>query len=167
VSAKLFGIVFALMIVAAVWISYREQPRTGPAEGAPAGQAAEPAAKEAPPEPVAAIAPDGAAPAPTAPKNELVLPTGEVVRPLNGVTGRVDLGWPGDIPYSPIVRTHVDPDGREWYIHEDGSRSTTVMQYRKDLGREDPMSIVQNPTATVPNAPEAVGPRVPDAIKRQ
>ena len=61
--------------------------------------------------------------------------------------------WPRERPYSPIVKVEVDPHGQEWYVHEDGSKSTTVMGWRKDLGRLDAMTQVANPVPTVAREP--------------
>ena len=80
----------------------------------------------------------------------MILPSGENVPALNGVNESVKLLWPTDLPYSPIVGTQREVDGLEWYVHADGSRSTTQMVFRSDVGRKVAMSVVANPKAPVP-----------------
>lgn len=90
------------------------------------------------------------APPPTekpAPGTQLLMPDGTEVKPLNGVTNPPKALW-GDRPYSPIVkvtRTTID-----WYQHADGSLTTTLEVWRKDLGRMDAVTMVCNPTDVAP-----------------
>lgn len=99
-------------------------------------------------------------------EDRFLLPDGSWVRSLNGVKGAPPLDWPTDIPWSPIKRMVVDPTGQEWYEHEDGSMSTTMMTWRKDLGREDAMTVLANPTDPVPREMN-VGPTLPDTGKKR
>lgn len=87
-------------------------------------------------------------PAPTTPDSrKLLLPDGTEVAPLNGVVDPPKVIW-GDRPYSPIVRvTHSTID---WYLHADGSLTTTLEVWRKDLGRKDAVTMVCNPTDVAP-----------------
>ena len=80
----------------------------------------------------------------------LVLPNGERVRALNGVRTEIRLLWPAETPYSPITGITTQTDGVEWYVHADGSHSTTQMIYRSDLGRTTAMSMVANPRPALP-----------------
>lgn len=82
------------------------------------------------------------------------LPTGEFVKALNGAVDAKPLDWPKDRPFSPILGTERAPDGTEWWVHADGSKSTTVMIYRSDLGRHDAVSQVANPEPPLPMEPE-------------
>ncbi len=89
----------------------------------------------------------------------LKLPTGEYVPALNGVLNPAAMQWPSTIPYSPIVGRERDSHGQDWYVHADGSKSTTTMVFRSDLGRMDPVTQVANPNATLPmeGTPDATG----------
>ena len=78
-------------------------------------------------------------------KGRLLLPGGRAVAALNGVEESVELLWPTDLAWSPIIATERS-GGLEYYVHADGSRSTTQMLYRSDLGREAATSAVYNPT---------------------
>ena len=62
-----------------------------------------------------------------------------VVAALNGATGamRLAAAW-GPHPWSPIVTVERSDAGVDWYVHADGSRSTTEMKWRPDLGRGRP-----------------------------
>lgn len=80
----------------------------------------------------------------------LTLPDGSRIRALNGVKEPVALLWPPELPWSPITGTQTDPDGLQWYVHADGSRSTTQMVWRSDLGRETAISVVANPKQALP-----------------
>ncbi|MCA8949496.1 MAG: hypothetical protein KDE27_08325 [Planctomycetes bacterium] len=81
----------------------------------------------------------------------LLLPDGGYVAPLNGVTNPPKLIW--DNPeWSPIVR--IEHNGElDWYVHADGSYSTTLWMWRKDLGRMDAVSYSLHPRDPVPTAP--------------
>jgi len=70
----------------------------------------------------------------------LELPDGARTAPLNGVTKPAPMTW-GDRDYSPIVGT-VWQDRIEWYVHANGSRTTTVDLWRKDLDRFDAVTVV-------------------------
>ena len=85
----------------------------------------------------------------------LELPDGTQMPNLNGVEAKVRFKWTNDRAYSPIVaKREAQKDGDwEWYEHGDGSLSTTVLLYRKDLGREDPTSVVASPSDTTPLDP--------------
>lgn len=82
------------------------------------------------------------------------LPSGAYVKALNGAVDARPLDWPADRPYSPIIRVERASDGKEWWVHADGSKSTTEMVYRSDLGRHDAVTQVANPAPTMGMAPE-------------
>jgi hypothetical protein len=115
----------------------------------PAGPQASPvqvpaAAPVLSPQPAAATAAPAAAPAP----GRLRLPDGSEVEPLNGVKAPPAMVW-GETPYAPIVGREFG-NGIEWYVHADGTRSTTLDRWRDDLGRRDSVTLVAHPKAPVP-----------------
>lgn len=74
----------------------------------------------------------------------LQLPDGDFVPALNGVRNPPRMEWPNDRPFSPIIG-RVRTTELEWYVHADGTRSTTQMSFRTDLGRFDAVTTVANP----------------------
>ena len=96
-------------------------------------------------------APSAAASAAAAP---LLLPDGTTVPALNGAVGAVPLAraWSPHVPYSPIVGRERSDAGIDWYVHADGTRSTTEMKYRPDLGRPDAVTRVAHPGPAPPPA---------------
>ncbi len=71
---------------------------------------------------------------------------------LNGVRNVPALQWPSDLPFSPIVGKRVSV-GKEWYVHADGTQSTSMMLWRSDLGREDAACHVARPVAAAAEEP--------------
>lgn len=76
----------------------------------------------------------------------LRLPDGTFVEPLNGVEGPPPLKWTKG-PYAPIVgkRRGKEPGSWWWYVHADGTFSTTATIMRHALGRPDKVTIVAHP----------------------
>jgi hypothetical protein len=96
--------------------------------------------------------PTPATPPPVAEKpGMLKLPDDTEVAALNGVANPPKLLW--DLPqYHPIVA--VERHGAlDWFKHADGSYSTTMMNWRSDLGRYDATSFSLHPLAPAPTAP--------------
>ncbi|MBK8096158.1 MAG: hypothetical protein IPK26_03575 [Planctomycetes bacterium] len=115
---------------------------TEPADGNTPG--ADPKANQPAPAPQQGAPPTTT---PAADSRQLLLPDGTEVAPLNGVANPPKVLW-GDRPYSPIVKvTHTTID---WYLHADGSLTTTLEVWRKDLGRKDAVTMVCNPTDVAP-----------------
>lgn len=79
----------------------------------------------------------------------IVFPDGRSLAPLNGVRSAPDPKWRSGRPYSPVVTMEVR-NGLEWYVHVDGSRTTTLSTWRADLGRFDAVTHVQHPGSPVP-----------------
>ena len=101
---------------------------------APAASAATTGAAPQQQEPAPVAAPAAATPATPAapapkpePKPDAVAsyPDGTRMPALNGATDSVQMPWPPQRPWSPIVDKVVD-HGQEWYRHADGCWSTTV-----------------------------------------
>ncbi|MCA8954267.1 MAG: hypothetical protein KDE27_32465 [Planctomycetes bacterium] len=114
-----------------------------------------------------AVIPPTAGPSPTAPAESahgvvastapidrtrsLELPDGTFVPALNGASGELSLSasW-GDRPWSRILDTERSDAGIDWYVHADGTRTTTEMRWRPDLGREDALVRIAVPVAGAP-----------------
>ena len=82
---------------------------------------------------------------------------GTWVPTLNGATNPAPLEkyWEPRRPWSPIVGIERSDLGIDWYVHGDGSRSTTEMRWRQDLDRMDALVRTAHPgPATTP----ALGP---------
>lgn len=101
----------------------------GPIAGSTPPSPPSPAAEKVPAPVVKPMMAAGDRPAPKAEQNPrdislmTRLPDGTYVPNLNGV--REPLTWNG--PFSPIVRIHRTDLGEDWWVHENGMQSTTVM----------------------------------------
>lgn len=80
-------------------------------------------------------------------------PDGTYMPALNGVKLTPKLQWLPEAPYSPIIGKRV-ASGTEWYVHADGTQTTTLMTWRSDLGREDAVCHVARPMPTMPIEPD-------------
>jgi len=80
----------------------------------------------------------------------LELPDGTFVPALNNTVGAKPLkvAWQG--PWSPIDHVERSDQGVDWYVHKDGTYSTTEMKYRPDLGRMDAMTRIGKPGGEPP-----------------
>lgn len=92
------------------------------------------------------------APAEAADETTWLLPDGARVPALNGARSPQPMRevWPVSVPWSPITGVEHSPAGIDWYVHADGSRSTTQMVWRADLGRMDAMTRLARPAPRVP-----------------
>lgn len=79
------------------------------------------------------------------PAGTVKLPDGSVREALNGVVGAPAITWDPGRPWSPIVEIRRFDDGLDWFVHADGTRSTTRYFFRPDLGREDASTLTQHP----------------------
>lgn len=133
-----------LTAAAAWWLLARSgTPAPSPATPPPAATAPGPeVATAAAPAPIRK-------PAPAA--DQLALPDGTFVPVLNGARGAPPLQrfW-GQRPWSPILRVERSDLGVDWYVHADGTRSTTEVKWRADLGRLDSMTRVAQPVGQAP-----------------
>ena len=101
-----------------------------------------------PPENVPHRTIDVETPVVASPAQQLLLPTGETVPVLNGALGAPPLQWAAGRPWSPIVGTETDPNGNEWYMHEDGTRTITQIVY--DRGEPVAATSVAHPVPSRP-----------------
>jgi len=110
----------------------------------------------APGTPPASPPPLLAAPAPTRepehPQEMIRYPDGTYMPALNGVKIPPVLSWPADHPFSPIIGKRMSA-GTEWYVHADGTQTTTVMTWRSDLNREVALCHVAVPKPALPIDP--------------
>ena len=151
------------VVVAAVvggglaWWMFSRAPANEPQVQPPV---VEPRVEEPPPTPAAAT---GQLNAPDEPADDeirmLELPDGSSVAPLNGVKQPAAIVWQSP-QYSPIVGKRMD-NGVEWYVHADGSLTTTVMLWRSDLQRPDAITWTLHPGEARPTEP--IGPGEPPA----
>lgn len=81
-----------------------------------------------------------------------LLPDGSRVAALNGAIDPEPLAeaWPAVVAWSPIIGIERSPAGIDWYVHADGSKSTTEMKWRADLGRADAVTRLARPTPKAP-----------------
>ncbi len=169
-SRSLLGVVAVVLVAGGAFLASRawsrdaEHPaseaggpniQSGVQSAAPAGSSTPSSAKDASP-PVPSASPESAvldtAAVESLPEDQrLYMPDGSALPALNGATGLVrKQWWPGNRPWSPIKSKITTPDGVEWYVHEDGSRSTTRMVFRSDLGRKDAHVTFLSPGDPVP-----------------
>ncbi|HEX5053985.1 MAG TPA: hypothetical protein VFZ65_19560 [Planctomycetota bacterium] len=100
----------------------------GPTGAVPAAEPATDAA--AAPATVADPAPGKQAEAAAEHAGWMVFPDGSERPPLNGVAKAPRLAWHRRVPFTPVVRVERDASGRDWYVHENGARSTTYIDVR-------------------------------------
>lgn len=74
----------------------------------------------------------------------VAMPDGTWLPALNGVTGAPKSAWSAERPYAPVLRVDRLQDA-DWYVHADGSWTTTRWFFRKDLGREEAQSYALHP----------------------
>lgn len=139
---------FLIVAVAAGGVAWSLRDR--PAEKAPA-----PAPQKAPekaPTPNAGAAASVVMPIPdkkgVPPERLLRFPNGETAAPLNGIENPATCVW-GDVPWSPIVRRELN-NGIEWYVHADGTYTTTTTVWRSDSQRMEPVTLCHHPTTPAP-----------------
>jgi hypothetical protein len=110
------------------------------------------------PEPPAATATPEPTPAPIRtpdrPEELVGYPDGTYMPPLNGVTHPSSLMWPVGHPFTPIVGKRSTADGTWWYLHADGTCSTTMMVWRSDVGAKVAMTHVARPVPVAPVEPD-------------
>ena len=86
-----------------------------------------------------------------APAGTVKFPDGSSMPALNGVQTEVVIAW-GTKPFTRVVGTEDGPNGWKWYVHENGTRSTTVML--ETNGVPGPTGLVAEPTTVLPTREE-------------
>lgn len=104
---------------------------------------------------------------PQAKSNRLLLPDGTTVPVLNGAFGAPEMGWPDERPWSPIIGKEMDRNGLEWYVHEDGSKSTTQNLYHTHTGGMAPVTNVFNPAKVLPMDPDEIETKEKKAARKK
>jgi hypothetical protein len=135
-----------------VWLAMRDQQ---PAPQRPTEEPAPAAAPEQPSPTVPVSAPlplQTPAEAGVAEADCIVYPDGTKLPPLNGVTKAPPVTFHRLVPYAKVVRKERDRTGLEWYIHENGVRSTTKLQWRN--GVQEAVSEVDMPRPPAPVVPD-------------
>lgn len=131
-----------LAAAASIWTLVRTRPET---------PASAPSVPPAPPAAAQAVAPVVAPTrTPTRPEEMIHYPDGTYMPALNGVQRPGRLNWPPELPFSPIIGKRASSDGTEWYVHADGTCTTTMMLWRSDLGRKDAITHVARPLPAAP-----------------
>ncbi len=92
-------------------------------------------------------------------EKRVMTPDGKWYALLNDATNVRDFreAWSSEVPWSPIVDITRDKQGQDWWVHADGTVSTSMMLWRKDLGRSDGMLQVAHPIAPLPMKEEEFG----------
>jgi len=118
----------------------------------PSSEVAVPAQPPTPPtvQPPVQALPEAAALTPVEPARPdeptIRMPDGTQVPLLNGVRQAAAPGWDPARPYAPIIGKQT-LKGIEYYVHADGSTTTTIMAWRTDLKRLDGTTRVAHPQA--------------------
>lgn len=75
-------------------------------------------------------------------------PDGSTRPALNGVTEVLEIPWPSDRPWSPVVE-QVQHNDVDWFRHADGSFSTTIVRKEEVSGRMVQMPLCFTPAPAV------------------
>lgn len=75
-------------------------------------------------------------------------PDGSTRPALNGVTEVLEIPWPSDRPWSPVVE-QVHHNNVDWFRHADGSFSTTIVRKEEVSGRTVQMPLCFTPAPAV------------------
>lgn len=92
------------------------------------------------------------------------MPDGSWLPALNGVRGAPKSSWNPERPYARVVRVDRMQDA-DWYVHADGTWTTTRSVFRKDLGRDDPQSYALHPQPDL-GEPRILGPDGAEQARR-
>lgn len=147
-GSRVLAVACGLVVVgASVWLLQRGESPAAPA----VTPAATPAAPQKPPEPaLPATAPLQTPESVGIPAADcIVYPDGTRLPPLNGVKKAPPIQFHRMIPFTKVLRKEFDKaTGLEWYVHENGARSTTRVQWRN--GVQDSVIELSMPAASQP-----------------
>lgn len=151
--AAFAGVAFGLALLAGG--GYWLLNRTGQADTVAPAPSDKPAEAPVPPAPKAAEPVVAALPTPESagiPKEDCIhYPDGTYLPPLNGVRKAPAVTFHKYVPFTKVVRKQFDlATGLEWYIHENGARSTTRQVWRN--GVQEVYSEIDMPRASAPVA---------------
>lgn len=131
------------VLIAVLLVVYFAWPRAEPAP--PIAPVAPPSAPAVDQPAVATALPAVVPLQPTPPGvPTLRMPDGKEFPLLNGVREAPLPSWEPGRPYSPIIGTRT-VRGIDYYVHADGSTTTTIMAWRTDLKRYDGTTRVESP----------------------
>jgi hypothetical protein len=143
--APIAAVLGAAAIGAIAWFALRGPDAPAAPAAGPAAPAPKPAPAAEPPRPEQATVARPAKPAKV--EGAVKYPDGSSMPALNGVTSEVVLQW-GVGAFTKVVGTENGPGGWQWYVHENGTRSTTAMVTVNDVPQA--MGIVAEPTKPLP-----------------
>lgn len=152
---RLPGLVLGAVVTAAAGYGLWAWARNRPPEAAPAPQVPTP---DVPPAAPIAGPPPAQAELPLPPTSTTAqtgytgYPDGTWLPPLNGAKATVKHVFHANTPFTKVVGRLRDTNGREWYVHENGVRSTT---YVDSTGRT--IGMIEAPAAAKPILPEEGG----------
>lgn len=152
---------FVLALVAAGGGGYWLLSRSGGGDSvvpSPAGKEAQTSPAPSPAKPAEPVV----APLPTPesagiPKEDCIrYPDGTYLPPLNGAKKAPAMTFHKYVPFTKVVRKEFDKaTGLEWYIHENGARSTTRVQWRN--GVQEVYAEIDMPRPSLPVADDQIG----------
>lgn len=83
------------------------------------------------------------------PEDCITYPDGTKLPPLNGIKKAPPIVFHRLIPFTKVLRKEFDKaSGLEWYVHENGARSTTRLQWRN--GVQEAVGELSMPTTSQP-----------------
>ncbi len=88
-------------------------------------------------------------PATTPRDGYIAYPDGTWFPPVNGVQHAPPIVFHDRTPFARVVAQTRDAGGRVWYLHENGTRSTTIFD-----GKGNAMGLVARPAPVLPMAPD-------------
>jgi hypothetical protein len=140
------AVVAVIVVAAATYLLLRRESPAPPPPSPPAASALAPGASE-PPRPAAAplpLPPPAAIVEPRA--GYIAYPDGTWFPPLNGVQTAPQLHFhPKLAPFTKVVGREIDANGREWYVHENGVRSTTYVNSKGGVSYDIQLAATPSP----------------------
>jgi hypothetical protein len=149
-------VVLIALALGGAWFAFRGTDQESPPASEQRPEPLPSAAPEAGPKPLTGTAPERRpAPVPTTQRTEgyIEFPDGTFYPPLNGVKiAPKPLFHPRMAPFAKVVGIERDARGRDWYVHENGTRSTVFIN-SAGVATYD----VEKPTAPLPTLPDEIG----------